>query len=79
MPCGLLFYVCWIMKMYTRGKKRYTILKRGKQMIIELKIYSQIISCYCFIKCRFMSKILILNTYVYLLFAIVHNIVFPGY
>ena len=28
MPCGLLFYVCWIIKMYTCGKKRYAILKR---------------------------------------------------
>ena len=28
MPCGLLFYVCWIIMMYTCGKKRYTILKR---------------------------------------------------
>ena len=30
-PCGLLFYVCLIIKMYTCGKKtwkRYTILKR---------------------------------------------------
>ena len=29
-PCGLLFYVYWIIKMYTCGKKRYTILKRDK-------------------------------------------------
>ena len=28
MPCGLLFYVCSIIKMYICGKKRYTILKR---------------------------------------------------
>ena len=28
MPCGLLFYVCWIIKMYTGGKNRYMILKR---------------------------------------------------
>ena len=35
MSCGLLFYVCWIIKMYTCGKKRYTILKRDKQMVIE--------------------------------------------
>ena len=30
-------------------------------------------------KNRFRSKRFILNTYVYLLFAIVHNIVIPGY
>ena len=24
MPLGLLFYVCWIIKMYTCGKNRYT-------------------------------------------------------
>ena len=65
--------------MYTCGKKRYTILKRDKQMIIELTFYVQIISCKCFIKSRFRRKILILSTYVYLLFAIVHNIVIPGY
>ena len=52
MPCELLFYVCWIIKMYTCGKKRYTILKCDEQMIIELTIYVQIISCYCFIKSR---------------------------
>ena len=34
MPCELQFYVCWIIKMYTCGKKRYTILKRDEQMII---------------------------------------------
>ena len=79
MPCGLLFYVCWIIKMDTCGKKRYMILKRVKQMIIELTIYAQIISCECFIKSCFRSKILFLNTYVYLLLAIVHNIVIPGY
>ena len=79
MPCELLFYVCWIIKMYTCGKKRYTILKCDEQMIIELTIYVQIISCYCFIKRRFRNKILILNTYVYLLLAIVLNIVIPGY
>ena len=45
MPCGILFYVCWIIKMYTCGKKRYTILKRDLQMIILLTIYVQIISC----------------------------------
>ena len=28
MFCGLLFYVCWIIKMHTCGKKMYTILKR---------------------------------------------------
>ena len=28
MPYGLLIYVCWIIKMYTSGKKMYTILKR---------------------------------------------------
>ena len=67
MPCELLFYVCWIIKMYTCGKKRYTILKCDEQMIIELTIYVQIISCYCFIKSHFRNKILILNTYVYLL------------
>ena len=30
-------------------------------------------------KKRFRSKILILNTYLYLLFAVVHNKVIPGY
>ena len=45
MPCGLLFYVCWIIKMYICGKKMYTILKRDKQMIIEFTIHAQIISC----------------------------------
>ena len=47
MPCGLLIYVCWIIKMYTDGKNRYMILKRDLQMIIELKIYVKIISCWC--------------------------------
>ena len=47
-------------------------------MIIELTINVQIISCYCFIKSRFKGKILILNTYMYLLLAIGHNIVIPG-
>ena len=28
MPCLLLSYVCWIIKMYTGGKNRYMILKR---------------------------------------------------
>ena len=28
MPCLLLFYVCWVIKMYTGGKNRYMILKR---------------------------------------------------
>ena len=32
-PCGLLFYVCWIIK------NRYMLLKRDLQMIIELTIY----------------------------------------
>ena len=48
-------------------------------MIIELTIFVQRISCECFIESRFRSKILILNTYVYLLLAIMHNIVIPGY
>ena len=59
MSSGLLFYVCWIINMYTCGKKRYRIIKRDKQIIIELT--------------------LILNTYLYLLFTIVHNIVIPDY
>ena len=45
MACGLLFYVRWIIKMYTGGKNRYMILKHDSQMIIELTIYVQIISC----------------------------------
>ena len=44
-PCLLLFYVCWIIKMYKGGKNRYMILKRVLQMIIELTISVQLVSC----------------------------------
>ena len=45
MPYLLLFYVCWIIKMYTGGNNRYMILKRVLQMIIELTISVQLVSC----------------------------------
>ena len=48
-------------------------------MIIELTIYVQVMQLLVLYKSHFRSKILILNTYVYLLLAIVHNIVIPGY
>ena len=47
-------------------------------MIIELKIYVNIISLLV-LKSRFRGLILILNTYVYLLLAIEHNTVIPDY
>ena len=48
-------------------------------MINELTISVQIVICEWFIKFRFKSIIYILNTYVYILLAIAHNIVIPGY
>ena len=45
MPYLLLFYVCWIIKMYTGVINRYMILKRVLQMIIELTISVQLVSC----------------------------------
>ena len=45
MPCGLLFCDCWIIKMYTCGKKRYTILKLARKDDFKKKnIFS-----YCYI------------------------------
>ena len=66
--------------MYACGKKRYTILKRdNKFMIIELTVYVHISVVSALYKSRLRNKILILNTYLYLLLEIVHNILIPGY
>ena len=62
MPCRLLVYVFWIIKMYTCGKKRCTILKVYGQLVLLPTVPSQLV-LFHWSTCTFFATRTLVNSY----------------